>query len=153
MIFALLGLNFLIVGATIFAAASRSSSFAVERDYDRKALHWEETARQQRRNRELGWKVAIDSTDGGVIAVSLTDAAGRPLEAATVDVEAFHHASAGTRLNVRLSSTAPGRYAGAGLVGAPGLWEFRLVVKRGPDVMTHSITQTVAVMAKAGVVP
>lgn len=46
MIFALLGLNACVVGVTLYLAHS-DRSFAVEPEYDRKALAWQETAEQQ----------------------------------------------------------------------------------------------------------
>jgi len=143
MVFALIGLNFCVVGVTVYVAHFRHSSFAVESDYDRRALSWDEAARQLRRNTELGWTIGIESTDAGTLSVTFNDANGRPLEGATIGVEAFHHARAGTKITTKLVAIAPGRYSGKLGVDSPGLWEFRFEASRGPEVFTQALTRNV----------
>lgn len=144
MVFALIGINFCIVGVTVYAANFRHSSFVVETDYDRKALHWEDTARQLRHNSELGWRLQIDSTNKGQLRVSLSDTQGHPLEGATVSVEAFHHAHARSKIVATLSAAGPGQYLTPTSIDTSGLWEFRFTVNRSPDTFTQSLTRLVA---------
>ena len=139
----LIGTNVLIVGVTVFAATARSGSFAVESDYDRKALHWDDTAKQIENNLRLGWTVKVDSASEGKLQVSLTDRQRRALEAATVSVEAFHHAHARDKFIATLTAVAPGEYAATLPIENPGLWEFRFVVTRGPETFTQSVTHLV----------
>ncbi len=129
---------------TVYAANFRHSSFVVETDYDRKALHWEDTARQLRHNAELGWRLQIDSTTKGLLRVSLSDTQGHPLEGATVSVEAFHHAHARSKSVATLAAADPGQYTAPASIDTPGLWEFRFTVNRGPDTFTQSLTRLVA---------
>ncbi len=140
MIFALIGLNFCVVGLTVVAARARHSSFAVEADYDRKALHWEDTARQRTHNAELGWTVRVDRVEGGRLAVAILDKSGAAISGASVNVEAFHHARAGTRIETLLGET-PNGYEGAVAIDLPGLWELRFTVRHGTDTFTAALTR------------
>jgi nitrogen fixation protein FixH len=142
-IFALLGLNMCIVGATVFAAHAHRSSLAIESEYDRKALHWDETVRQLGINSKLGWSLRIISTDAGQLWVSLDDRDSKPLDGADVRVEAFHHAHANDRVNTTLTSVSPGEYAGKAQVAIPGLWDFRFTVHHGSDTFTSTVTRAV----------
>lgn len=143
MVFLLIGINFCVVGVTVYAANFRHASFSVEPDYDRRALHWDETARQVRHNATLGWVVRVDSIDHGKLAVSLVDSGGQALDAATIHVEAFHHAHARNKTVVTLEPLDAGRYSGPAAIDIPGLWEFRFTVVRGPETFTQSLTRLI----------
>ncbi|MBX3378300.1 MAG: FixH family protein [Phycisphaeraceae bacterium] len=141
MIFALLGLNVCVVAFTVVASRAHSSSFSVERDYDRKALHWEETARQRERNSELGWVLELERAGGGAMAVRLRDRDGRAVEGARVEFEAFHHARARERIAGELRGSPEGVYIGEARIDRAGLWEFRFIVRRGDQVFTQDMTR------------
>lgn len=143
-IFLFIGLNFCIVAITVIAAGRNPSSFAIEPDYDRKALRWEETAQQLRQNQRLAWTITIDRADASTLAVTITDAAGRPLDSATITAEAFHHAHARDKMITTLTPTSPGQYTGTFAATTPGLWEFHFTVQRGPQKLTQTLTRTLA---------
>jgi len=143
MIFGLLGLNICIVGLTVFAANANRTSFAVVPDYDRKALNWDQTARQAARNKELGWELRLSRVEPGSVAATLLDKQGLPLAGADVSLEAFHHAHARTKVEVKFAAAADGTYFGAASFGTPGLWEFRFTVRRGADTFTSTTTRLV----------
>lgn len=144
MVFGLLGLNVCVVGLTVYAAHFRSSSFAVETDYDRKALNWDETARQQRHNADLGWDLRLDELNSTQVTARLHDRQGRPLEGATVEAVAFHHAHAASKLTGSFAALdgTPGVYVATMAIERPGLWEFQFTVTRGSETFTRSFTLT-----------
>jgi nitrogen fixation protein FixH len=143
MVFGLIGLNFCVVAATVYAAHARRSAFAIETDYDRKALRWDDAARQLRTNAQLGWSVRVDSVEGGRLRISLLDRDGHGLDGADVRAEVFHHARAGDRVVAALAHEAGGRYAAGVRIATPGLWELRFEVRRGADVFTATVTRAV----------
>jgi nitrogen fixation protein FixH len=143
LIFALLGGQIaLLLFMTYLATAD--ASFSVEPDYYEKGLNWDETAIQLRQNERLGWslnlEVAGDADEFGkrVVACTLRDGEGRPLDGATVDVVAFAHARGSQRTAFALLGVGGGRYEGQARFRRAGLWEFRFVIQRGPETFTHT---------------
>ena len=142
MIAALLAGHVLAVLVMVYVA-TRDRSFAVEPDYYQKALHWDDIATARARNQRFGWKLTIDigrhKSDLGEQTVScrLSDGAGRPLEGALIDMVAFSP-RAGQWLTTMMAEDAPGRNRDFLPLPPPGLWEFRLVVHHGYDVLTYS---------------
>lgn len=130
-IFVLLGLNFLIVGITVFAANSDGGA-AIEPDYYQKALHWDEHRAQERRSLALGWDVRADLTrrDGALaLRVHVHDAAGAAISGASVHATVFRSAEARRRFTLELRETnTPGEYGAAVPSGAAGAWQVELAV-------------------------
>ncbi len=125
------------LGGMAFVAID-DPSFAIEEDYYRKAVAWDEAASQRAENTRLGWNMSLELevTPGGVkLNVALTGRDGTPIEGATVDVKAFHNARAGTILQAPLHPEGP-RYVGYLPMRRPGLWEFRFLVVHGSDRFT-----------------
>ncbi|MEE4270493.1 MAG: FixH family protein [Thermoanaerobaculales bacterium] len=125
--------------------ATSNDSYAVEPDYYRKSLAWNEKQAQDRRNAELGWSldfVVEPASPGGEpgLQVTLVDADGSPLDGAEVAVEAFSN----IRRNDILTATliiGDGAAATTLPMRRDGLWEFRFSVTRGSDVFTHRETR------------
>lgn len=133
----------------LMLVATRDPSFAVEPDYYQKALRWDETMAQEARNAALGWSIAVGfdgaSSPGRVtLAARVSDRAGRALEGARVEVEAFHSARASRVLAATLSPGSAGRYSATLPLDRPGLWELRLRVARGDAVFTRTLVQDLA---------
>lgn len=123
--------------------ARSDASFAVEPDYYRKAVHWDDELAQRRRNAALGWRLspslARDADDATRLRLRLTDAAGRPLDGVAVEVEAFAIARAAQVQRVTLASAggdAAGAYDGRLDMRQPGQWELRVVATRGGERFT-----------------
>lgn len=129
--------------------ATNDASFAVEPDYYRKGLRWDETAAQLRRNEALQWSITATIADehgaGGKrhFSCRLMDASGDPLDGAAIDVVAFAHARGQDRLSFPVPAVGEGDYEATVPLTRPGLWEFRFVVRRGPDVFTHRLLRRV----------
>lgn len=147
LIYALIAMHLLVVGVTVYAA-NRDRSFAVEPDYDTKALEWNKTAAQIEANRKLGWTIAVDRWPvvggEGAIRIRLTDRLGRPLEGARVELTAFASIRASDRRAATLTAAEPGVYSGPLETRRSGLWEFRFTVHRGPDVFTSTMEHEIA---------
>jgi nitrogen fixation protein FixH len=136
------------VGANVafMVVATRDPSFAVEPDYYRKALAWDEAMAQEARNEALGWGVSVAAMPGGrrghlTLQAAVTDRAGAAVAGAAVSVEAMHGARASRIVAAALAEQAPGRYAAELPLGRAGLWELRLRVVRGDDVYTRRLQQ------------
>jgi nitrogen fixation protein FixH len=130
--------------------ATRDNSFAVEPDYYEKSLNWDAIAAQRREDQRLGWQIALAvGAQASVlgersVTATLTDRDGRPLDGASIELVAFPHARGNDRESAVLAPQGDGRYETTLRIKRRGLWEFRLAVKRGPDIFTSTQQQFVA---------
>ena len=129
--------------------ATHDSSFAVEPDWYQKGLHYEQTAQQQRENSRLSWSVQLDvgqpltGTNRRNVTCTVLDRAGKPVENATVDLVAFAHLRASNRTSSVLLPQEGGEYGATLAFEDPGMWEFRLVITRGPETFTHIVKREI----------
>jgi nitrogen fixation protein FixH len=155
MIFVLLGVNAGVVGVTIYAAVT-DRSFAVEPEYYRRALEWNQTARQRERNAALGWAVEVASLEPRVaglrVAVRVRERHGAPVSGAQVAVLAFAESRAGRRYEATLAEGEAGAYTGDLPVAEPagGLWLVRVAVSRGGDLYTAEVARPLDGLPSAG---
>lgn len=128
---------------TVWVATS-DPSYAVEDDYYRKAVAWDERRAQERHNAELGWRLDVDVTPAPssgtepTLSVRLSDPAGGPLDGASISLEAFHNARADEILRADLAPRGDGEYASGVAMRRPGVWELRFTVDRGGEHFTHT---------------
>lgn len=105
----------------------------IEPDYYRRAVAWDSTMAEARRNAALGWSLAAelgDALPGGTpLTVRLTDARGRPLADAVIQVEALHNRDASHPVRARVAPDPDGGYAALLPLTHPGLWELRFAVE------------------------
>jgi len=112
-------------------------SFALEPNYYDKAVHWDETQLQARQSSALGLKLAVAAplslaADGRVdVQLRVTDQLEGAFSGAQISLEAFPNAYASRVQHVSLHESTPGVYSGHLARGVAGLWELRVVVKRG----------------------
>ncbi|HEY8945784.1 MAG TPA: FixH family protein [Polyangiaceae bacterium] len=121
--------------------ASGDPSFALERDYYRKAADFDRELAQRAENARLAWFIdasagAIDS-DGRSPLVVRARTATDPVDAKYVRVEALRNAGASRVLEATLDRLAPGEYRADLPLERGGLWEFRLTLERGTERFTH----------------
>jgi hypothetical protein len=141
LVIGLLAGQLLLTGVAVLIATS-DRSFAVEPDYYRQALQWDQHRAQLAHNATLGWHaaadVAADATPSGArrVLITLTDRSGAPLEQARVHVTSFAHARAQDRTESDLLPEPGGRYAIGLPLRRPGLWEFRITVERDGETFT-----------------
>lgn len=137
----LLAMNMSIVGVTVYLATG-DPSVAVEPDYYAKAVRWDETARQQQRNRELGWTASADAgpdgRGGARVVVRFAGRDGAGLSGLTVAGVAFPNVRSSDRQPLAFTAQDDGAYA-APLRGArPGLWQLRLRAEAGGETFTQT---------------
>jgi len=127
---------------TVWIATS-NPSYAVEEDYYQKALAWDSSRDQERRNTELGWRLDPEVTTAAspgadpILAVRLVDRDGRSLDGAAVSVATFHNARADEILRADLVPEGDGLYSCGLAMRRSGVWELRFVVERGGERFTH----------------
>lgn len=152
-ILGLLGMNVVIVGITVFYAAS-DRSLAIEPNYYQKALAWDRSQIQGARNAHLGWTTGFSlerASDGAArIGVVLRDRGGAAIDEARVTVVAFHNSRASDRSSVSLAAGGEGRYAGEIVAARDGLWHFQFTAVRGTETFTEVVERTLAPMKKGG---
>ena len=128
------GLIVMMVGGLVAMAviASRDPSFAVEKDYYKKAISYDETRAQAEENEKLGWNVECSLVHRGseleLVAV-VKDKSGARIDNASVEVEAFANARAARVLTARLEPSSDKNYAGRVPFAGGGLWELRFTVQ------------------------
>lgn len=130
---------FVAVNVALFRVAGDDPSFAVEPDYYARAVNWDSTMAQARRNHTLGWRLAPSlgpvSNASAVLRVSLTDSTGNPIEGATVRVAALFNARASAVIHSTLAHDG-GEYVARLPMRHAGLWELRFDVTRGGQHFT-----------------
>lgn len=138
--------------------ATHDPSFAVEPDYYRKALAWDERRAEARRGDALGWALEAELAAGeptpavSELRVRLRDRTGRPLPDAAIEVAALHKARAARILRARLEAdpAEPGLYRASLPARRRGLWELELRVARGGDRLTRILVRELGAAAVLG---
>lgn len=120
--------------ALIVVAASDPAA-AIEPDYYRKAVAWDDEMAQQERNNQLAWSVHSvlhlgERGSRGRLELTLVDGAGRPLAGAAVTALVMHNARAADVRSLSLQEIGGGRYAASIDADRPGVWEVRVSVQR-----------------------
>jgi nitrogen fixation protein FixH len=132
-----------VLGVTVVAnlallrAASSPDGLATEPDYYRKAVLWDSTQALARRSAATGWAASagIERSGAGlVLRVTITDAGGAPVEGASVAVEAIHNLEAERHERLALVPERAGVYRAAMTSGRRGMWELRILARRGEDL-------------------
>jgi sulfite exporter TauE/SafE len=116
------------VNAWIYWVANQDQGIGIEPDYYKKAVAWDSTLEQSRRNLALGWHVqptlaAFTPQSGADLRVTVADSTGAMIPDATVRVYAFFNARAGDAVD----ST---------LVPHAGIYETHLPVHHGGEVLS-----------------
>jgi hypothetical protein len=117
--------------------ATRDPSFAIERDYYKKAVDYDQLRAQDETNEKLGWRLDVKArTAGSTIQLDakVDDAHGKAVKDAEIQVEAFPISRSANVTTTRFASGT----AQLPLV-TTGLWELRFTV----DAHEKRFTQTV----------
>ncbi|MBI2795370.1 MAG: FixH family protein [Gemmatimonadetes bacterium] len=146
-----------VVGVALSRIASRGASLTVEPDYYRKAVEWDSTMAQQRRNVALGWRLvpslgALRDGGGADLAFAIVDSAGAPVTGAVVRVDARQLAHADEALVATLAAGVAGSYSGQLPMRRDGLWEVRVDAERGGDRFTGLVRLDASRTAAARIV-
>ncbi|MGE0441866.1 MAG: FixH family protein [Gemmatimonadales bacterium] len=123
---AIIGVLAVTVGANgyLLYEANRGMA-AIEPDYYQKAVAFDSTMAQARRNATLGWRVVAALDAGGTLTATIADSAGQPVTPGRFAVEAFPIAYEDGTVAATLTETGPGQFTAALPLRHAGLHEFR----------------------------
>lgn len=144
-VFGLLGTQFGICGLAIYLA-NADPSFAIEPDYYRKAVAWDQENARRHASVALGWQLDFafadeaDALGRRQLTCSLRDRDGRPIRGATIEVAAFASARGNQRETWTLDDTGDGSYEAFVTARRPGLWELRTTVAAAGHVFVDRRT-------------
>ncbi len=130
---------------TLYRATS-DPTFAIEPDYYKKAMNWDQTQRQQAASDALGWAAtfAVVKAPGAqtVTRIRLADRDGAPVSGAVLEAVCFPNVRSNDRRTVQFKEGEPGVYESAIAYPLPGRWEFRLSAVRGDSkfIATKELT-------------
>ena len=131
---------------TMAYIAVNDPSFAVEKDYYKKAVNWDETQAQNGENSRLGWNVALEvrpANEKLELVATLTDRQGQRIRDAKVEVEAFANARAARIVTAHFEGQTDGTQRAALPLSQPGLWEFRFTVEARGEHFTQIVRHDV----------
>lgn len=131
-----------VANVILLAYATNDPAFAVEPDYYKKAVDWDDTQAAKAASAALGWRVVVEA-GRDELKVHLFDKEGKPLSGANVQFEAFHNARANRVVKGTLEAEGPGLYAMNHDFGRPGIWEYRLVAARNGDTFLHTTQEEI----------
>lgn len=141
-----LGLTVL-ANAFLFYRANDRSAAVVEPDYYRKAVQWDSTLAQARRDRELGWRIEASlgplEAGGSDLIARLTSLDGTPIAGAVIRVTAIHNLDAAHPVTAALEPAGGDAYRARLPLSHAGLWELRFEAVRGGDRFTGSLRRDV----------
>jgi nitrogen fixation protein FixH len=128
----------------LMMVARQDESFAIEPDYYAKAVAWDATMAQERRNAALGWSATstlalAGPATTGRLSIVLRDRFGASVTSAVVHVEAIPNAHATERIALDLSETEAGRYVVPVASTRGGEWELRVMAERVTDRFTTHV--------------
>lgn len=128
-----------IAGGYLAYMATHDPTFAIESDYYRKAVAWDQTMAQEQANRQLGWQTVVTATPAGQnldVAVKLQDRTGAAISGAQVHVEGFFLARSKDLQAGDAGLQADGQYHVTLPLNHHGLHELRLRVMQGSQTFT-----------------
>ncbi len=131
-----------IANILLIIRANSDPSFAVEPNYYQKAVDWDQTQAELRASEQLGWNMTVEARRAE-LRVQLSDRYGRPIDGATVAVEAFHNARANERVNEHLVPIGGGVYVLEHSFDRRGIWEMRLAAAVNDKKFTHVVKEEI----------
>lgn len=136
-------------GAWRVAVVLDDPSFAVEEDYYERGEHWDDEIAARAASAALGWNVTLEAEavavgDGGedrlVLVVGNTEG---PVTGLTGEVQAFHNADPAHPREAVVEELGDGRYRFGLDVHRPGLWQWRVVLRRGDQTWRGTLRREV----------
>jgi nitrogen fixation protein FixH len=130
-------------GIWMARVAGNDPNFAIEPDYYKRAVNWDSTMAQSRRDRALGWQATAtlrhDDRRVAILTVQLVDSTGTAIiDADSVTAEALAVAHAGQIDRLVLVRDGDG-YSAPVNAATSGLWEVQLRAIRGADIFTAKL--------------
>jgi nitrogen fixation protein FixH len=126
-----------VVAMAILAVLAHHGTSQVIPDYYAKAAHYDDEMARSAASQALGWQVRVTIVDGSTY-VTVSDAAGRPLDGAQVRVTGYHRAHAAALLDQVLVPGGPGHYR-ADSHARPGWYDLTALVTAGGARYTQHV--------------
>jgi len=122
--------------ALVYFALSTWTGLETEHNFVR-GLAYNQNIEGARRQQALGWKMIIKPTFGdgksGVFDINFSDREGNPLSGLTVKVFAVRPTSEGFDREFIARPVAAGTYQSVFALPLPGVWDLRVVARRGDN--------------------
>jgi nitrogen fixation protein FixH len=131
----LLAVN-VIAAVTLAVLANRGGAEVIP-DYYAKASHYDDELARSAMSQALGWRVEV-ALAGTRIDATVSDAAGKPIEAARVRITGYQRAHASELIDVELIATYAGHYRGA-VPGRAGWYDLVASVEAGDAHFTRRV--------------
>ena len=132
----------------LMVVARDPNAYVVEPDYYRKGVNWDSSMAQARASVALGWQVDAALRDwtpaGTTLVVQLADSTGAPLTGAKVQVELINNVTPEAPVHASPAEVGGGRYQARVPLARPGLWELRLVARRGRALFASDLRRDLA---------
>jgi nitrogen fixation protein FixH len=144
----LLGHISIMVTAVVLATSDKS--FAVLPDYYQKAVNWDKDQADLRASAKLGWQAIlvpspeVDPTGRRSIALTLTDAGGRPIANADVEVAAYHQARPNEVIQTTFHTDASGQASQALVMRREGFYQIGITARAGTQRFVTAMTPFVS---------
>lgn len=128
----------MVFGGWLVIEALADPGFTAEKDYYKKALDWDQHAKQVAHNSELGWQVAVAPMPVGQGAwrVQLKDAKGGALQGAQLSARIGALTGGQTMQALKGKEVTPGWYELPFAAQRPGIHDVELQFHRGNDLYT-----------------
>ncbi|HEY6195118.1 MAG TPA: FixH family protein [Candidatus Eisenbacteria bacterium] len=147
---AIVGVLAITVGANVwllYEAHRDPNASALESDYYRKAVAYDSTLAQARRDSVLGWRLEVTpgayDPAGTRFAVALTDRDGRAISGARIALAAIHNLDAGRERTATFLTGADGRATSTVSLRHTGLWELRFEVRHEAERFTCDLRRDI----------
>ena len=141
-----IALLLLSMGMSVRAVIASRADGGVEPvpDYYAQAARYDELSRAQAASDALGWTMtaaagALQPSGLREIGVTLLDAAGQPVEAATGELRVSRPSRIDTLATVPFHARAAGAYAALIPMQDAGLWDVTVTVRRGDARFTRTV--------------
>lgn len=129
--------------------AVNDPSFAIEKNYYKKAIDWDKTMAQNSMNAQLKWRLDLKTEPVLVnkkarlqFKVKVFDRNGKLLPDVHVSAEVFHNARSRRRSNVDLVRRSNNVHQGDISFHRRGLWVFHFTVVKGKLQFTQKLRRT-----------
>lgn len=119
--------------------AGADPSLAVEPDYYKKAIHFDEIRAEEMASERLGWRSRLGSLRvGDTVTFKIEDVNGRPITGLAGTLEAFANVRAGSPITAAVEEIGPGEYRAPIIVARAGRWEIRARLARDDEVFRET---------------
>ncbi len=130
--------------------AVNDPSFAIEKNYYKKAINWDQTMAQRNINAKLQWRIdlkteplLVDKKARLRFHATVLDRSGKIVPEAHVSAEVFHNARSNQRVSVDLTRRSTNVHQGEVAFHRRGVWIFHFTVNKGKLQYTQKVRREI----------